>query len=109
MLAIKNGNVIDPVSGTIQVRDVFIQNGYIVRKTGGSPQNVIDASGLYVAPGLVDIHVHFRDPGYEHKEDLYSGALAAAAGGFTTVSGIVNTNHVLDSPELIEYIYIKAS
>jgi dihydroorotase len=109
VLEIKNGNVIDPVSGTIEVRDIFIQNGCIVSKTGSRPEKTIDASGFYVAPGLVDIHVHFRDPGYEYKEDIYSGALAAAAGGFTTVACMANTNPVLDSPELIEYVLNKSS
>ena len=63
MLEIKNGNVIDPVSGTIELLDIFIQNGCIVSMTGSRPEKTIDASGFYVAPGLVDIHVHFRDPG----------------------------------------------
>lgn len=109
MLAIKNGNVIDPVEGTIEERDLFIHNGYIVPKLGDEPEITIDASGLYVAPGLVDIHVHFRDPGYEYKEDIRSGALAAAAGGFTSVACMANTKPVLDTPELIEYVVKKAS
>lgn len=109
MLAIKNGNVIDPVSGSVDARDIYIENGHITDKPCGTPDRVIDASGLFVAPGLVDIHVHFRDPGYEYKEDIHSGALAAAAGGFTTVVCMANTKPVLDDPELIGYIVRKAS
>lgn len=107
MLIIRNGNVIDSVSGSIQTRDIAIKNGCIVEALG-SPETTIDASGLFVAPGLVDIHVHFRDPGYQYKEDILTGARAASAGGFTAVACMANTRPELDTPELIEYVKHKA-
>ena len=88
MLLIKNGRVMDPKSGLDQVCDVLSKMGKLsklrpeIKKEGAE---VIDATGLVVAPGLVDIHVHFREPGQTYKEDIHTGALAAAAGGFTTV------------------------
>ena len=95
MLLIKNGRVMDPKSGLDQVCDVLVQDGKIVKiapeiKEEGA--EIIDATGLVVAPGLVDIHVHFREPGQTHKEDIHTGALAAAAGGFTTVVMMANTS-----------------
>jgi dihydroorotase len=101
LLLIKKGRVIDPLTGTDSTLDLFIKNGRV------SPLDelpaarfirVIDAAGLIVAPGLVDMHVHFRDPGFTQKEDLMTGAAAAAAGGFTTVACMPNTSPVLDSP-----------
>ena len=86
MLLIKNGRVIDPVTHTDEVMDVLIDGNHIV-KTGydleAEGAEVIDADGLVVAPGLVDTHVHFRDPGFTYKEDIETGAAAAARGGFT--------------------------
>ena len=95
MLLIKNGRVMDPKSGLDQVCDVLVQNGKIIKiapeiKEEGA--EILDATGLVVAPGLVDIHVHFREPGQTHKEDIHTGALAAAAGGFTTVVMMANTS-----------------
>jgi len=88
MLLIKNGRVMDPESGLDQFCDVLVEDGKIIKiapeiKKEGA--ELIDATDLVVAPGLVDIHVHFREPGQTHKEDIHTGALAAAAGGFTTV------------------------
>ena len=95
MLLIKNGRVMDPKTGFNQIADLLVEGKKIV-KIGQNLQaegaKVIDASGLVVAPGLVDIHVHFREPGQTHKEDIHTGALAAAAGGFTTVVMMANTN-----------------
>ena len=87
MLLIKNGRVMDPKSGLDQVCDILVQDGKIVKIAAEIKEEgaeLIDATGLVVAPGLVDIHVHFREPGQTHKEDIHTGALAAAAGGFTT-------------------------
>ena len=71
-------------------------------------EEIIDAGGFYVSPGLIDGHVHFRDPGFTYKEDIHTGALAAAAGGFTTVICMANTKPVADTPEVIRYVLDKA-
>ena len=111
-LLIKNGNVIDPATNTDEVLDVLVENG-VVSKVAPSisdeADRVIDASGLVVAPGLIDMHVHFRDPGQTHKEDIKTGSKAAAKGGFTTVCCMPNTNPVIDSEETVKYIIDKAS
>ena len=94
MILIQNGRVLDPVTNTDQVMDVLLDESGIV-KTGehleAEGADVIDASGLVVAPGLMDAHVHFRDPGLTYKEDIFTGAAAAARGGFTTVVCMANT------------------
>ncbi|MGN0268928.1 MAG: dihydroorotase [Lachnospiraceae bacterium] len=104
MILIKNGRVIDPVTNTDEVMDVLIDGSQIV-KTGKNLQaeqaDVIDAAGLVVAPGLVDTHVHFRDPGFTQKEDIFTGAAAAARGGFTTVVCMANTKPVVDNVETL--------
>ena len=104
MILIKNGRVADPVTNTDEVMDVLIDGSQIV-KTGTNLQaehaDVIDAAGLVVAPGLVDTHVHFRDPGFTQKEDIFTGAAAAAHGGFTTVVCMANTKPVVDNVETL--------
>ncbi len=106
MILIKDGRVIDPKSGTDEKLDIIIKDGLIADMgkfpKGDEYEKVIDAKGKIVAPGLVDIHVHFRDPGYTYKEDIESGARAAAAGGYTTVVCMANTNPVVDSKEVLE-------
>lgn len=126
MLIIKNGRVIDPASGTDAVMDVIIDQGRILEMgygaaqpweqtaggpgpegagaDSGSPCQVIDARGLVVAPGLIDVHVHFRDPGLTYKEDIHTGAAAAARGGFTTVVCMANTKPPVDNVETLEYV-----
>lgn len=106
MILIKDGRVIDPKSGIDESLDIMIDKGKITgigkfQKTDGDCR-VIDAKGLIVAPGLVDVHVHFRDPGLTYKEDLKTGAAAAAAGGYTTVICMANTKPVVDSVEVFE-------
>ena len=106
MICIRNGRVMNPKNQMDQVTDVWIQDGRILalgtNPTGQTPDQVIDASGKVVAPGLVDVHVHFRDPGFTYKEDLESGSRAAAAGGFTTVVCMANTNPLVDNLETLD-------
>jgi len=110
-LLIKNGRVIDPASGHDAVADVWIEDG-VIRGVGPnlSPAGaeVFDASGLIVAPGFIDMHVHLREPGFEHSESIESGARAAAAGGFTSICPMPNTAPVNDSPTVTTYIIEKA-
>lgn len=113
-LLIKNGRVINPATDTDAVMDIYIEDSRI-KKIGASgeiyPQEdaqVIDASGKWVMPGFVDLHVHFRDPGQTYKEDIETGSKAAARGGVTTVCAMPNTNPAVDSVETLEYIKEKA-
>ena len=108
MILIKNGRVIDPAKGTDDVMDMVIDGGKI-KSMGHYPENgeyetVIDASGLTVGPGLIDVHVHFRDPGLTYKEDIGTGAAAAKKGGFTTVVTMANTKPPVDSEETVRYV-----
>lgn len=110
MILIRGGRVVDPVTGTDEVMDVLIDGSMIV-KTGKALEaagaQVLDASGLVVAPGLMDAHVHFRDPGLTYKEDIETGAAAAARGGFTTVVCMANTKPVVDNVETLSYVQEK--
>jgi dihydroorotase len=107
-LHIKGGRVVDPANGIDQVRDLFVKDGVIVdSKTAGA--EVMDASGKVITPGLIDIHVHFREPGQSHKETIATGSRCAAAGGFTTVVCMPNTSPVADSPATIAWIQEKAA
>ena len=112
MLIIKNARIIDPATNTDAIGDISIDGNKIKEikeNISPSPMDyVIDATGLVAAPGLVDTHVHFRDPGLTYKEDIYTGANAAAAGGFTTVVCMANTKPVADNVETISYIVNKA-
>ena len=107
MLLIKNGRVMDPASGRDQIEDILVQDGRI-KALGhfdeAEADQVIDAKGLVVAPGLVDIHVHFREPGQTHKEDIHTGSLAAAKGGFTSVVMMANTSPAISSLETLEEV-----
>jgi dihydroorotase len=108
-LLIRNGRVIDPANGTDDQLLVGCENGLIRfvgrdLPAGFSPQREIDAEGMWVVPGLVDMHVHLREPGREDKETIETGTQAAAAGGFTAVACMPNTNPVLDEESKIRYV-----
>ena len=111
MTGIRGGRIIDPVSGKDFIGDLILENGTI--KAVGEQLNldgcedIIEAAGMAVAPGLVDVHVHFRDPGLTYKEDILTGAHAAAAGGFTTVVCMANTKPVIDNAETLQYVLNK--
>ena len=108
MILIHGGCVIDPENKSQRVADVVIEDGTIkgigVFDNDGTYDQVIEASGLVVAPGLVDVHVHFRDPGLTYKEDIHTGAGAAAAGGFTTVVCMANTKPPVDSLKTLNHV-----
>lgn len=110
---IKNGRVINPATNQDAVLDVVIEGKQIVQVGDSVPPEgdedvVIDASGCFVMPGLIDLHVHFRDPGLTYKEDIETGAKAAARGGVTTVCAMPNTKPVVDNTETLKYIQEKA-
>ena len=110
MFVIKNVRILDPASATDMTGDIGIENGKIAAigtvETKAEDQ-VLDGKGLVAAPGLVDTHVHFRDPGLTYKEDICSGAHAAAAGGFTSVVCMANTKPVADNVDTVSYIVDK--
>ena len=111
-LLIQNGRVVDPVNATVSILDIFAENGRIVqmeKNIEAEADVVLDATGLIVCPGLVDMHVHLRDPGLTYKEDIFTGTAAAARGGVTAVACMANTDPVVDSPEQIQYIKEKAA
>lgn len=106
-IIIKNVRIIDPENSIDKTGDLFIENGRLVSCASGDCE-VIDGSGLVAAPGLVDMHVHLRDPGYTDKEDIISGCKAAAAGGVTSLLAMPNTEPATDSAETVRYILEKA-
>ncbi len=106
-LVIKNGLVADPAAGKIMKKDILVIDGKIAGSgtninTGGA--EVLDAAGRLVAPGLIDMHVHLREPGFEAKETIYTGTRAAARGGFTSVACMPNTNPVIDNAALVSAV-----
>jgi dihydroorotase len=105
---IKNGTIIDPSRKLMVKRDLCIRDGVIVNTCNGSPDRTIDAAGCYVTPGLIDIHVHFREPGDEEEETIATGSAAAVAGGFTTVCCMPNTKPPLDNEGQIEFVLREA-
>lgn len=106
-MLIKNGRIIDPLSKTDEIADILIE-GNIIKRIGKNInidyEKTINAEGMIVAPGLIDVHVHFREPEAEYKEDIMSGSKAAARGGFTTVVCMANTEPVVDNAETLKYI-----
>lgn len=110
-ILIQNGHVVDPLTKRDEVCDVLVADGKI-RKVGVSIQDeadrILDASGCYVMPGFIDLHVHFRDPGLTYKETLETGGKAAVRGGVTTVCAMPNTRPVIDSGEKVEAVHKRA-
>lgn len=115
ILIIKNGHVVDPDNNVDDIATLIIRDGIIESVVMDGKEidescadKIIDANGKYVLPGLIDLHVHLREPGFEYKETIKTGAMAAAAGGFTTICPMPNTNPVIDSPDMVKYIMDKA-
>ena len=118
MLLIKNGYLFDPKSGNKGIFDILIKDNKIAKiapfimeidltDEEREDLQIIYADNMMIAPGLVDVHVHFRDPGFTYKEDIYTGAKAAAKGGFTTVVLMANTKPTVDNPETLRYVIDK--
>lgn len=111
-ILLKNADFVDPVADSVTHLDLLVENGHIAAMAPGifsGTHQVLDLSGKYLCPGLVDMHVHFRDPGQTYKEDIATGSAAAAAGGVTTVACMPNTRPVLDTPDWISYVYKKST
>lgn len=110
-IRIKGGHVINPATGMDGIADVYIADDKVVEIRDSIEKDadrVIDAAGCYVMPGFIDLHVHFRDPGQTHKEDVITGMAAAAHGGYTSVLAMPNTKPVADNPDVIRYVQEKA-
>ncbi len=109
MMVLRGGRIIDPANDRDEVGDLFIAEGKIAAPSQAKAAEEIDARGLIVAPGLIDLHVHLREPGFSHKETIASGARAAAAGGFTTIVCMPNTSPVADNPSTVTWIKDRAA
>lgn len=110
-LLIKNGRVIDPASNLDAESDILIEDGKIVKVSKNikaKSVKTIQAKGCFVMPGFIDLHVHLRDPGFEEKETVVTGAQAAARGGFTTILAMPNTKPTADNPDVVNYVHQKA-
>lgn len=112
-ILIKNGHILNPPTGTDEVMDLYVAGDRVTKMqkdlSAGADDQVIDASGCYVFPGFIDLHVHLRDPGLTAKEDIETGSRAAAHGGYTTIVAMPNTKPVADCPEVIHYVHDKAA
>lgn len=113
-ILIRGGRIVDAATDTDKKSDIYLEDGVITEigeKLAPKDKNdrVINAKGCLVLPGLIDLHVHFRDPGQTHKEDIETGSKAAARGGVTTVVTMPNTTPVIDSPDRVKYVHNKAA
>ena len=110
-LLLKGGRIVNPAEAYDQIADILIENDRIIeigKELNAAGAEVFDAQGLVVAPGLIDMHVHLREPGLEAKEDIASGTRAAAAGGFTTIACMPNTKPTVDSAIIVSGIVARA-
>ncbi len=110
-LLIRNGRVIDPASNVDMTADVLVENGIVSKvmpQIQDQADQQINAESCYVMPGFIDLHVHLRDPGQEHKETVVTGAAAAARGGYTTIVAMPNTKPVVDNADVVNYVHNKA-
>ena len=114
-MLIKQGRVIDPGSGIDKICDILLENNIILEVSdhieleGMSAGKEINAKGLIVSPGFVDLHAHLREPGFEHKETIQTGTMAAVKGGFTSVCAMPNTSPAIDTPSMIEFVKMKSA
>ncbi len=111
-MIIKHGLVVDPASGLSEHMDILVKNGKIARiapEISEDSEEILEAGGLIVGPGLIDTHVHFRDPGFTYKEDIHTGAKASAKGGFTTVICMANTSPTVDNTDTLKDNLARAS
>ena len=112
-ILIQGGRIVDAATDTDKTGDIYLEDGIIteigqkLKKKNGD--TVINAKGFLVMPGIIDLHVHFRDPGQTHKEDIMSGSAAAARGGVTTVVAMPNTTPTIDNPDRVNYVHNKAA
>ena len=113
-ILIRGGRILDAATNTDMTGDVYVEDG-VIRKIGEHIEmeeladRVIDAAGCLVMPGIIDLHVHLRDPGQTDKEDIETGSQAAAHGGVTTVVAMPNTSPVIDNPDRVNYVHNKAA
>ena len=106
-ILIKNGRVINPADGLDKVMDILTEGDRVKEVSeniNAEADRVIDAKGLWIMPGFIDLHVHLREPGFEYKETIATGSRAAAAGGYTTICCMPNTKPVTDCVEIVKYI-----
>ena len=111
-ILIKGGRVVDPSQSIDRIADVAIEDGKILGVDDGvelEHAEVIDATGMVVCPGFIDLHTHLREPGFEYKETIATGTAAAARGGFTTVCAMPNTSPVMDSRSIVDFVLTKAA
>lgn len=109
-ILIKNGRLLDPATSTDGIFDIMIENGRVSKREeiiDEEADRIIDATGCYVMPGLIDMHVHLREPGFEYKETIATGTEAALNGGFTTICAMPNTKPVIDSPQMVDMLVDK--
>ena len=112
MIGIRNVRVLDPANGRDERGNLLIAEGKIVSVDANLEETqgvrILEGAGLVAAPGLVDVHVHFRDPGLTYKEDIFTGCAAAARGGVTSMACMANTSPAVDCPEQVKYVLDRA-